>query len=329
MSSQPTPVRTMRAGEIIDRSLKLVRAHLRDLVAAVFAVVLISQVLLTALALATDDAVTRATSSGIVLSADDKGAGTVVLVALASGIVGVLSYAVSQLVCFRILAEGHLGHRVGAGESLRWVGSHLASGIGLAVLLAVLVLLGLALFVLPGVYLIIAFSLAFPVLLVEGRGGMDALSRSRELVSGHWWPTFGRLLLAGLVISIFSGIVGAVLGVIARAFVDADSDAGIVISGVVSLLISLVTTPFLAAVILLVYFDLRLRKEGFDPAEGDPLASPERPAGEAADAFGRPQSDAEVGWSPAPRPQASRPAPEAPRTPPTPPPGWAPPSPGS
>jgi hypothetical protein len=94
--------------------------------------------------------------------------------------------------------------------------------------------------------------------------------------------------------------------------------------------VSLVTTPFLAAIVMLVYFDLRVRKEGFDLAllaermGGGPAGGPApEPAGAFAgagwfgagggrDAFGHPATPA--------GPSTRRPAAE-----PSPPGGWAPP----
>ena len=48
--------------------------------------------------------------------------------------------------------------------------------------------------------------------------------------------------------------------------VDDTSTGALILERVGSLLVSLFTTPFIAAVTTLVYFDLRVRKEGFDLA---------------------------------------------------------------
>ena len=51
--------------------------------------------------------------------------------------------------------------------------------------------LGLVLLIVPGVYLYVCFAVAMPVLLTEGLKGRHALGRSRRLVKGRFWRTFG------------------------------------------------------------------------------------------------------------------------------------------
>jgi hypothetical protein len=89
------------------------------------------------------------------------------------------------------------------------------------------------------------------------------MRRSFRLVRGRWWPTFGALLLAFM----FQFFLGLVLGIplgIVTAGLDSGSAAALALTTVVSVASSVITTPFMAAVLVLIYFDLRVRKEGFD-----------------------------------------------------------------
>jgi len=54
------------------------------------------------------------------------------------------------------------------------------------------------------VYLLVAFSLAFPMLVREKVGVYEALRRSLALVKGYWWPTCGVLFIAGIVYAVLS-----------------------------------------------------------------------------------------------------------------------------
>jgi hypothetical protein len=115
----------------------------------------------------------------------------------------------------------------------------------------------------PGVYLYGALAVATPALLFEDARGTKALRRSRELVRTRWWSTAGALLAASLLTAIVQGavsgaLVGAIVGSHGNQLV---ADILGVITGTAS---SMITTPFLAAVIVVLYFDLRVRKEGFD-----------------------------------------------------------------
>src|SRR5205807_5938828 len=147
----------------------------------------------------------------------------------------------------------------------------------------------------PFIWLGVSWSLAFPVLVAEGARGTDALRRSFRLVRGRWWPTFGALALAFLFQLFLGLIVGIPLGLLTANW-DSGSAAAIVLTAVVSVLSSVITTPFMAAVLVLIYFDLRVRKEGFDlellsqgvgiPGAALPDRGPRSPAGNWAGSGG-------------------------------------------
>src|SRR5437879_1819535 len=61
------------------------------------------------------------------------------------------------------------------------------------------------------------FSLALPVLLIENKGVMESMGRSRQLVSHRWAKTFGTFLVLGIIVLIASLIFSAItapLGII-------------------------------------------------------------------------------------------------------------------
>lgn len=58
--------------------------------------------------------------------------------------------------------------------------------------------------VIPGVYLLVAWSPLFAVMIIERSGFSQALSRSMALVSGHWWATLGLLFIMWLIQSFLS-----------------------------------------------------------------------------------------------------------------------------
>jgi integral membrane sensor domain MASE1 len=104
---------------------------------------------------------------------------------------------------------------------------------------------------------------AVPVLLTEGVKGRKALERSRQLVRGHWWRTFGVVVLGTILAGVLSGAIGAVvIGVTSVS--DHRSLTAIVVSVVGNTAGRLITVPFSAAFVTVLYFDLRVRKEAFD-----------------------------------------------------------------
>ncbi|MGV8093542.1 MAG: hypothetical protein AB2L24_16910 [Mangrovibacterium sp.] len=60
----------------------------------------------------------------------------------------------------------------------------------------------------PGIYLGVVFSLVAPIVVFEDAGLGQALSRSFEVIKGNWWKTFGILFIGGVIVYIFSIILG-------------------------------------------------------------------------------------------------------------------------
>ena len=94
-----------------------------------------------------------------------------------------------------------------AGFSLAFVPLLLAG-----IVVHVLVGIGLALCIVPGIYLIVAWRLFVPLLIVDkGLEFWPAMELSRKVVTRHWWQCFGLLLLAGLVGLL--GLLGCIVGI--------------------------------------------------------------------------------------------------------------------
>jgi len=75
------------------------------------------------------------------------------------------------------------------------------------------VISGLAslIFVIPGIYLQIAFSLVLFVLVAEGKRGAYVLTTSLYRMKGYWWPVFGRLVGFCVIVVAILAILSAVL----------------------------------------------------------------------------------------------------------------------
>lgn len=103
-----------------------------------------------------------------------------------------------------------------------------------------------------------------PALLAEGIGPLKGLGRSWTLTRGNWWRLFGTLLLVYLLqaaISTALGALGLPLG-FAIPFISPVVRAAIVLT--VSTVAGALTLPVVYLCIVLLYFDLRIRREHFD-----------------------------------------------------------------
>jgi hypothetical protein len=229
----------------------------------------------------------------------------------AAALLGVLANTVATGASFKAVADAYLGEQPTWRSSLRFAFARLHSILWITFLGGIATVIGFVFCIVPGVYLWIAFAVAVPVLLTEGVKGTRALGRSRALVRGRWWGTFGVVLLGTILAGVVSAAIGAVAG-LAAGTTDASTVAGFLVNSISGTLGSMISTPFTAAFVSVLYFDLRVRKEAFDLqllAERIGLTAPP-----------------EGGYRPAPGPApAPRPAGDAPPPYWPPPPGWKPP----
>ena len=135
------------------------------------------------------------------------------------------------------------------------------------------------------VWISVRLSLAVPAIVLEGAGPVAALRRSWQLVQASWWRIFGITLLAGIVVAVIGGILqipfvvvetlvggssglGPIFshGATAAATVAGPSLIAIIIGAIGSIIAATCTRPISAGVTVLLYADMRIRKEGLDLA---------------------------------------------------------------
>jgi hypothetical protein len=140
-------------------------------------------------------------------------------------------------------------------------GRALASGLDafrpifLAVVLAALGIgLGLLVLVIPGLYLIVRWYFVPQAVVVENAHGPAALAASGRVVEGFWWRAFGIVVLTSLAGTLPSFVLITPFAAIAKS-------ADRAVWGLVGQIAAeIVSTPFVALVSTLLYFDLRSRR---------------------------------------------------------------------
>jgi Membrane domain of glycerophosphoryl diester phosphodiesterase len=291
-------VRPLRLAELLDAALKLYARNWRVLCACVAGIVLPLQILsvVALLALAPDQLDPATADTSIAATTDDP---ALLAAEFAIAALQGLTFLLVAGACFKALTDARAGVEPTARGSLAFFRPRLAALLGLFVLYTLGVTLGAFAFFFPGVWLAIAWSLAVPALMAERLGATQALTRSFRLVQGRWWSVFGTLLLGVLLVAIVSTVVEGLL--VSPALVSDGSDAvaaaATVFAGTIG---GILTAPFTAAVVTLVYFDQRVRKEGAEP----PATFAGEPAPAPLDPFGRPvEPAAGTRWLP-PEPPA-------------------------
>jgi hypothetical protein len=176
---------------------------------------------------------------------------------LGSILLGLVSVAIWMLLTgalTRGAAGSVIGRPVDVGDSYRGALLRLGGLILLSLLLAIIVGIGFALLFVPGLILLVFLSMAVPAFILERRSVSESMSRSWNLVSGSWWHVLGAIVVAAILSAIVSGILSAIGG---------DSLIG---AWITSAIAGIITAPFFALVTVVLYVDLRSRREGLDSA---------------------------------------------------------------
>ncbi len=198
-----------------------------------------------------------------------------------------------------VIGRGVLGRKISIGEAWQVgrIGPVLAAAllliaipIGVAAPLVVVVILlavahlgpaaaligvlgGIVLFVFE-ILLVIRLSLTVPAVVLEKLGPWTAVKRSWRLTKGSFWRLFGILLLTGIIVGIAALVVQIPFNFLASAAgggsgpfgttTAATGVAAVIISAFGGIVASTITRPISAGVTVLLYVDLRMRREGLD-----------------------------------------------------------------
>ena len=139
-------------------------------------------------------------------------------------------------------------------QSFRVGGAALSRLISLSLRETFLILIGFVLLILPGVYLAIAYLFSASIVIVEGSSPKAALVRSRHLVRGHFWKCL--ITYGGCWIFYFIALSSALF------FIEDEEPT--LVQSVVANSLAMLLTPVPQIVAVLLYYDVRSRKENID-----------------------------------------------------------------
>jgi hypothetical protein len=118
----------------------------------------------------------------------------------------------------------------------------------------------MVLLVVAGLSVGVRLTVSLPAAVVEGRSWRHALSRSWSLVDGHWGHVLGTLFLAFLAIS----LIGTLINVLVGSLVGMLAGDGWLARTLVQAAVNALTLAYFLTVWVLLYLDLRARKEPLD-----------------------------------------------------------------
>jgi hypothetical protein len=269
----PMPAPTLRPltfGEVLDTSFNLFKRNFKT-VLAISAIVMVPLAIIGALATAglapTDFSVLDDPN----LSFEDAmGAILPLYGAIGSGLlIQLIGQILVQAATTRVYSETYQGVALGVGEGMKSGLRRLPAMIALTIVQTIATFIGLIFCLAPGVWLYTIWTVSPAALMAEERGPFGALRRSAELVKGYFWRTLGLVVVANLLVSVISSIITLPIQLAGTVGTLGDPEA--VLSGgylaiqtLVSGLVTVVTMPFVAAVVVAIYYDLRVRKEAYD-----------------------------------------------------------------
>jgi hypothetical protein len=151
------------------------------------------------------------------------------------------------------------------GEAIALGFHRLGRAVGAGLLLWIVIAVGLVLLVIPGIYFMLALCLSPVAMFVDDAGAVQSLEISRSLVKGHWWRTFTIFSVALVVMMVLAMVIGVVIG--GFAFIWRRDPVGTQIaSQLVGIVANVFILPMMPAILIAIYRDLKLRREGGDLA---------------------------------------------------------------
>ncbi len=158
-----------------------------------------------------------------------------------------------------IVSDNYLGREVTIAGALSRALSRFWAVIITGVVQGILIGIGFVFFLIPGFFCIAWFFSAVNIVMVEGKNPLEALGRGHFLAKGSVLRVLGTLFITGLIIMVAAFVVGLVFSSLISV-VHAGPQATVVADNLARIIIY----PFFTVVATVLYFDLRIRKEGLD-----------------------------------------------------------------
>jgi hypothetical protein len=258
-------LRPMTIGEVLDRTFKLYTSQFwlfTGIMSLPFLVLFVFNVLV-GLASTTQAAAVRAGSSPMSFSP----------AALIAGIGGgflllILTFILTgagQAATIFAVSDIYLGRSAGIRSSFQQVRGHVAQALGAILLTGLAIFAGFILLIIPGIYLMCKTAVTVPAAMLEDEGPGTAMSRSMDLSKGFVMQIFLIFLLCWTL-----AIGASVVFQLPFTYLAATPRPHVLPIGLIILqdaggfIAQVLVAPIQTIAFSLMYYNLRVRKEGFD-----------------------------------------------------------------
>ena len=189
-------------------------------------------------------------------------------IGLLAGLCSYVALEVSAAATVMAVSNLHLDRPVSIGSAFAASRGSMLRVIWISFAVAIAAGIGLIFLIVPGIYLWLMWSLAVPVTVLEGGGLNVSTRRSQALTRG----SRGRIFVIYLLMIVLAVIVSLVfqmpLGILVALMRHGNPAQTIAliaaVSGIGNFISTVLVGPLATIALTLIYYDQRVRKEGFD-----------------------------------------------------------------
>ncbi len=249
MAQEPHVLRPLSLADLFDEAFSLYRNNFLMMVGIAGLAYIPFEILLRVLA----GGVSQGTSSEEALRA--------VGALLWAALLFLLFYLFAEAALTKAIAERYLGHPTNIADAYGFVLKRFFPFLGTLILVALAYLVGFIAFFIGALIVSFWLALVIPVFVVEDRAYGNAMQRSRELAKGNW----GRIFLLWLLTGLLNWVVGLAGGGLSL-WIFGMNPIGVeaVLAGTLEGIFDAVALAIGLAAFVVLYFDIRVRKEGYD-----------------------------------------------------------------
>jgi hypothetical protein len=165
-----------------------------------------------------------------------------------------ISVSLMSAVMIRLSSHDYLGTPIEPAIAVRDSLVKLPAVMFALLIKYILMFIGFLFFIFGAFWFLARTFAVTPAIMIEDKGAFASLSRSAKLSRGRKWHIFGTLMLAFLIFFVVYFAIAIV----------AQMTGSVVISTVLTVAASILAYPLFAIVEMLLYYDARVRNEGYD-----------------------------------------------------------------
>jgi hypothetical protein len=198
------------------------------------------------------------------------------IISIPLGIAAFVAFTLAAGAIIYVVCQQYFNQVIDTGNAYSFSKRKLGTMIG-AYLLIILASVGLSITIIGipfAIYFFITWTFVWQAALLEDCGARDSLSHSSILVKHSWWRVFGIILLFGIILAVISvilstpALIGTAIWTIPHIMTGAIPTQPppwiIIVAQIGSLIGTIITVPIYTIGETLLYFDLRVRKQGYN-----------------------------------------------------------------